>query len=175
LVEIREYDPARDHDAIRACCVQLQEFERALDPRLPPGEQMADAYLKLMFARCIEFSGAVLVAEVDHLVVGYVTIWARYRSSEPNDDPQEHGFIPDLVVADAHRGRRIGRALLRAAEARARDIGAQSLQLSVKAGNTAAESLYAAEGFLQSEIYLEKVLVRPAAPAAQQAVEPDVE
>lgn len=158
MLEIREFDPPRDRNAVRACFVELQDFERALDPRMPSGEQVADTYLELMFRRCREFDGAVLVAEVDREVVGFVTIWARYRSTEPDDDTAEHGFVSDLVVAATNRGRGIGRALLRAAESRARDAGARSLRLSVKADNAAARSLYAAEGFEPSEILLEKRL-----------------
>jgi ribosomal protein S18 acetylase RimI-like enzyme len=159
VVEIREFAPSRDRRAVRACFVDLQEFERGLDPRMPPGEQIADEYLDLMFRRCREFDGAVLVAEVEGAVVGFVTVWTRYRSSEPDDDPREHGFISDLVVLAAHRGCGFGRSLLRAAEARAREAGARELRLSVKAGNTGALALYSAEGFAESEIYLEKPLV----------------
>jgi ribosomal protein S18 acetylase RimI-like enzyme len=158
MLEIREFDPPRDCAAVRACFVELQDFERKIDPRMPSGEQVADAYLELMHRRCREFDGAVLVAEVDRALVGFVTVWARFRSAEPDDDPSEHGFVSDLVVTEAQRRRGIGRALLRAAEARAREAGAGALCLSVKAGNTAARSLYAAEGFVVSEILLEKRL-----------------
>lgn len=156
--EIREYDTARDRDAVRICCVELQDFERRLDPGMPAGAQVADRYLDLMFRRCREFDGSVLVAEVDGSIVGFVTVWRRYRSSEPNDDPREHGFVSDLVVRATHRGRGIGRDLLRAAESRARAAGARSLRLSVKAGNASARALYAAEGFEDSEIHLAKEL-----------------
>jgi ribosomal protein S18 acetylase RimI-like enzyme len=157
-MQIREIDPPRDLEAVRLCFVELQEVERRVSPRMPPGEKVADAYLDLMFRRCREFDGAVLIAEEDGAVVGFVTIWARYRSAEPDDDPAEHGFISDLVVSSAKRGGGIGRALLRAAEARAREAGAQVVRLSVKAGNLPATSLYAAEGYQESEIYLEKDL-----------------
>lgn len=157
-MEIREFDPLRDRQAVRRCFVELQDFERNLDPRIPPGEHVADAYLDLLFQRCREFAGVMLVAEIDQAVVGFVTIWTRYRSDEPNEDPGEHGFVSDLVVSATHRGRGIGRRLLRAAEDRAREAGARTIRLSVKAGNTAARTLYAAEGFEDAEIYLEKPL-----------------
>jgi ribosomal protein S18 acetylase RimI-like enzyme len=157
---IRGFDPARDQEALRAGCVTLQDYERAIDPRMPPGEEIADAYLELMLARCREFDGAVLVAEQEGAVVGFVTIWSRYRSTEPDDDPSEYGFISDLVVSAKHRGDGIGRALLRAAEDRARQAGARALRLSVKAGNEIARTLYAAEGFEPFEVYLEKELTR---------------
>jgi ribosomal protein S18 acetylase RimI-like enzyme len=174
-MEIREYDPARDSHAVRECLIELQDFERARDPRIPPGRLIADAYLDQMFRQCVEFAGVVLVADIDRLVVGFVAIMTQYRSGEPNEDPRPHGFIPDLVVSDAHRGRGIGRSLLREAEARALQAGARSLQLAVNAGNTGARSLYTVEGFVESAIYLEKPLTRPGAPADQQADEGDVD
>ncbi len=158
MLGIREFDPLRDHDAVRSCAIELQDFERQLDPRVPPGEQIADRYLDLMFRRCDEFDGVVLVAEANGSVIGFVSVWTRYRSSEPDDDPAEHGYVSDLVVSQKHRGRGIGRALLRAAEARARRAGADTLRVSVKAGNTIAVSLYSAEGFVNSAFYLEKRL-----------------
>jgi ribosomal protein S18 acetylase RimI-like enzyme len=157
-MEIREFDPLRDRQAVRSCFAELQDFERSLDPRVPPGEHVADTYLDLMFQRCRDFAGVVLVAEMDQSVVGFVTIWTRYRSHEPDDDPAEHGYVSDLIVAATHRGRGIGRPLLRAAEARAREAGARTIRLSVKARNAGARYLYAAEGFEEAEIYLEKSL-----------------
>jgi ribosomal protein S18 acetylase RimI-like enzyme len=158
-MEIREFDPSRDLESVRGCFVQLQNVERSIRPGMPPGEQIADAYLDLMFRRCREFDGAVLVAEERNAVVGFVTVWTKYRSDEPDDDPAEHGFISDLVVSSANRGSGIGRALLCAAEARAREAGARVIRLSVIAGNVAAVSLYMADGFRESEIYLEKDLL----------------
>src|SRR5215468_5804868 len=104
MLRIRDYDPSRDSHFLRACFVDLQDFERRLDLRIPPGEQVADSYLDLMFQRCREFEGVVLVADVDRVMVGFVTILTRYCSSEPDDDPRAHGFVTDLVVLAAHRG-----------------------------------------------------------------------
>ena len=158
-MEIREFQPASDRERVRTCFVELQEFERGLDPRLPPGERIADEYLELMFRRCREFDGVVLVAELDAAVVGFVAVLTRYRSPEPDRDPTEHGFVSDLVVLASHRGRGVGRRLLRAAEARARKAGARALRLSVRAGNDGALALYSAEGFTTWKTLLEKRLV----------------
>ena len=157
-MEIREFDASRDLPAIRECFIELHEFTRQLAPDLPAGERIADAYLDLMFRRCREFEGSVLVAEEVDGIAGFVTIWARYRSTEPDDDPAEHGYISDLVVTATRRGAGIGRALLRAAEARARAAGAQVVRLSVLAENHPARALYRDEGFEDSEIDLEKRL-----------------
>lgn len=158
MLQIREFDPRRDRPVVRRHVVALQDFERKLDPRMPRGERIADAYLDLMLRRCREFDGVVLLAEIDRAVVGFVTIWRRYRSGEPDDDPGEHGFLSDLFVSATHRGSGIGRALLRAAEARAREAGAPGIRISVMAANRGARSLYLAEGFEEYAITLEKPL-----------------
>src|SRR5215475_12843134 len=49
---IREY--LDDSAALRECVVALQESERSIDPRLRPGETMADAYCELIHDRCKE-------------------------------------------------------------------------------------------------------------------------
>jgi hypothetical protein len=49
---IRSYDPNRDQEGLRRCIIELQEHERSLEPWLPPGEVMADAYLDFLMTRC---------------------------------------------------------------------------------------------------------------------------
>lgn len=160
-ITVRAFEPDRDGPAVRAAFVALQDFERGLDPRMPAGEPIADVYLEKMFARGRVYGGVVLVAECAGEVVGFVSVWTRYRSDEPDDAPAPHGFVSDLVVLASHRGRGIGRALLRAAEERARAAGSDRVVLSVKAGNTGARALYAAEGYAEAELYLEKALDPP--------------
>jgi RimJ/RimL family protein N-acetyltransferase len=55
--------------------------------------------------------------------------------------------LKGLMVSPAHRRRGVGRALLRAAIAAAREAGARRLTLRVLGHNADARSLYAACGF----------------------------
>ena len=45
---VREYDAARDRDALWRCVVELQDFERTIDPRIPDGASIAECYLREM-------------------------------------------------------------------------------------------------------------------------------
>ena len=56
--------------------------------------------------------------------------------------------IENIAVDAQARRRGIGRGLVDAAAVWARDLGAHSLQLEVRAGNTSALGLYAAMGFV---------------------------
>jgi ribosomal protein S18 acetylase RimI-like enzyme len=55
--------------------------------------------------------------------------------------------LHDLAVAPAHRGRGVGRALLGAVEAGARDLGCCKLTLEVREDNPVAQRLYRKAGF----------------------------
>jgi ribosomal protein S18 acetylase RimI-like enzyme len=154
---IREY-LSHDLSAVRTCFIELQEFERALDPRLPRGAPIADRYLDALFLRNDEFTGKVFVAEDDGWVVGYVSVLGDYRSDAPDDDPSPFAYVDDLVVLPEHRHRGCGRALLDQAEAYAAAQGRTSLRLRVKGGNYGAREFYARAGFAEHEIELEKEL-----------------
>ncbi|MFV0136413.1 GNAT family N-acetyltransferase [Streptomyces sp. HMX87] len=88
--------------------------------------------------------GDHLVAELDGHAVGYV------RLGFPTELPANAHVrrINGLAVADAARGRGVGRALLRTAVEDARRSGARRITLRVLGHNTAARRLYESEGFV---------------------------
>lgn len=60
---------------------------------------------------------------------------------------EDEAYIEQFAVHADHRRRGIGRTLLDACEAQARDAGKRRLTLWVTEGNTAAVSLYGANGY----------------------------
>jgi hypothetical protein len=66
---IRPYRP-EDTSAVRHCVTELQEFERVLDPRLRPGQAIADDLCERMHAWCREAEGQLFIAEQEGTVVG---------------------------------------------------------------------------------------------------------
>src|SRR5262245_51144515 len=128
---IREYEPARDRAQVRRCMVELQEFERGLEPALLKGEAMADGYLAYLLGRCSKTSGRLFVAETDRVVVGLVGVLARVLPDGPDEDPTPCAYVSDLIVLPGYRGRGIGRALLEHAEGFARASGATVLRVGV--------------------------------------------
>lgn len=155
---IRDYEPGRDRDQLRACVVELQEVERGLEPRLPRGEEMADQYLAFMLERCVRMTGRVFVAEVDHAVVGFVAVLANVPQEEPDEDRAPYANVSDLVVRSAYRRRGLGRALLEHAERFAQGAGVGLLRVGVLARNDGARRLYASLGFADYSVQLIKPL-----------------
>jgi uncharacterized protein (TIGR00290 family) len=155
---IREFDSSRDGPALHECFAELQDFERALEPAQPPGSEVADAYLKLLFARCAEHRGRIFVAERGERVVGFVAVQAAVPETEPDDPPGSYALVSDLVVLPEARRGGLGRTLLDRAESYARAEGARILRLDVFARNAAARALYADAGFRDRILELEKEL-----------------
>lgn len=152
-MEIRPYRSDTDGEQFRACVIELQDFEREIDPRMPPGEEIVDDYIVGMLFRCRMCDGQVLVADNNGELAGYVTILNRVQSDDLDDGNLEFGLIADLLVRKDYRGKGLGQKLLAAAESFAKQHGVQWLRISVMSENATARKLYAASGF--SEIYLE--------------------
>jgi len=155
---VRDFDQSRDSAALCDCFIELQNYERQLDPDKPEGSTVAEAYLERMFDRCRQWDGRVLVAEIAGQVVGFVCVWARVQPDEPDKNPATYAFVSDLVVRATHRRRGIGRQLLSAAESFARGQGAETLRIGVLASNDAARRLYESAGFEEYEVELAKRL-----------------
>jgi ribosomal protein S18 acetylase RimI-like enzyme len=108
-VIIRQFLKA-DEAACRACIVELQDAERQLDPRLRPGDAMADEYLQEMHARCRQHAGAILVAEQSGDIVGLAMVLARVPFETLDEPPGHYAVVAELVVRNGFRRQGIGRA-----------------------------------------------------------------
>ncbi len=138
---------ADDDAAVRRCIVELQEFERGIEPRLLSGESMAAAYWQRIQERCAKANGRAFVAELDGSVVGFLAVLAEQPFEELDDPPGAYALVTDVVVLSSHRGRGIGRQLLEHAEAFVRAAGARELRIGVLSKNTTAKRLYVGMGF----------------------------
>ena len=156
---IREYEPDRDAQSLRTCIVELQEFERRIDPSLPPGAAMVEGYTSYLFDRCQAHAGKVYVVEADRLVVGFVCVWSNVAPSEPDEPQTSYAYVSDLVVLPRFRRHGLGRALLLEAENYARAQGATVIRIGVLAANAVARALYKSAGFVDRRVELTKSLL----------------
>jgi ribosomal protein S18 acetylase RimI-like enzyme len=143
---IRALHP-NDLPALERLVSEMQEYERGLDPRLRRGEEIAGAYTSYLLAQCADHAGVVLVAVDEDEVVGFVALQTAVPWERLDEPPGAYALVSDLVVAESHRGRGLGRALLAAAEDHARAEGARELCINVLSHNRVAAGLYRAAGF----------------------------
>lgn len=163
-VELRPFDPRADRDGVVRCVAALQDYERTLEPGLPPGSHIARRYVEAMLQRCAAYQGRVFVAARQGAIVGFTCVLARIPEVAPDEYTRPHAAVGELFVVPELRGSGLGRRLLALAEAHARERGAERLRVQVLAGNAAARTLYAGFGFRERLVELEKPLAEQPRP-----------
>jgi GNAT superfamily N-acetyltransferase len=139
---------------------ELQVSERRLESRMKDTSEIGAWYVDNMLRDARERDGVVLVADLDGTVAGYASVFARVACEDDDEIPYTFALLADLAVSPALRGRGIGRRLIAACEAFARDRGAQWLRITVLAANEDAVRLYRSAGFAPRLIDLEMRLGR---------------
>jgi len=125
---------------------------------MPPGVEVAGAYLAHLLERCARWAGRIFVAETGGELAGFVCVWGRVPPEEPDEAPVAYAYVSDLVVCERHRRRGIGRALMARAEEYAREQGAPRIGIGVLARNDGARGLYRSLGFREWQVQLRKPL-----------------
>jgi ribosomal protein S18 acetylase RimI-like enzyme len=157
MVLIREYR-SEDHQQVEECFIELQEFERQIEPRRIEGQIVAQKYLQHMFEKCAQTQGKIFVLEAHDKIAGFVSVWAKVKVNGLVNKESEVAYISDLIVIAAYRGQGWGRALLQRAEDYARAQGATILSIGVLAENIGARTLYKDFGFREDHVELLKPL-----------------
>jgi ribosomal protein S18 acetylase RimI-like enzyme len=134
---------AADLEAVAALFDAYRQFyEQAPDPAL------AREYLAERFERK---ESVVIVAEDDDgALIGFTQLYPTFCSVRAS-----HTFVLyDLFVTPAARGTGAGRALMLAAEAYARRVGAARMELSTARTNKIGQSLYESVGWKRDDTFL---------------------
>jgi len=115
-------------------------------------EQPGDVALASAFlhARLERGESVILVAEGDGALLGFCQLYPTWCSVAA----APIFVLYDLFVDDGVRRSGVGRALMRAAQAFAREAGAVRLDLSTARSNARAQALYESLGWQRDEVYL---------------------
>jgi ribosomal protein S18 acetylase RimI-like enzyme len=79
--------------------------------------------------------------------------WVALEQREKNG-----AWIYDIEIASEHRGKGLGRALLRGVERLVRERGVDAVGLNVFADNGTARGLYESEGYRTTSLHMRKML-----------------
>jgi GNAT superfamily N-acetyltransferase len=138
---------SRDRDAVVDLIHALNLFEADLVGDRKRERAGAVAYYGELMQRLSQRNGRIVLAEVEGVIVAAMGFSLDEDAAYIADDVRQHGTVTDLIVAEAWRGRGIGRVLLEEAERLTREAGYKRLTIGVLAANAAAERTYRAFGF----------------------------
>lgn len=106
--------------------------------------------MRLTLSQGVEFP---VVAQIDENIVGFASlriVWHYLSEDAP------YAELSELYVRSEYRRQGVGRALVAALEAQARQAGATSWSVLTGSDNTAALALYQAAGFEPFSVALQK-------------------
>ena len=130
-------------DPLDAADVMLLTDAYARDPMGGGAPLPRDVCDRLVEGLATQPGAFSLIARVDGEPAGIANCFTGFSTFAARPLVKVH----DRGVRSEYRGRGVGRALLAAAEAEARQRGACKVTLEVLSGNEAAKALYAAVGF----------------------------
>jgi ribosomal protein S18 acetylase RimI-like enzyme len=136
---------------------ELQAFEKTIESNRADPQSIRGLYIDGLLADCERTSGALIVADLNKRIVGFVCIFCRVKS-DTTEQGREHAYLSDLIVLEPYRRQGIGSQLMQAAETYAISRGATRIRVGVLAGNSGALRLYRNMGYRESEIVLEKAV-----------------
>lgn len=143
-----------DFDAVRSLMYELHKVHSDARPDyyLPSDDPLDREVFEHWFG--IESFGCV--AELDGRVAGFFTAYLQHRVGNPLMREMTHFYVENFCVAEWAQRRGVGRRLIIEAERLAQLSGADRLTLSVWAFNRDARDFYAAVGFDERVVHLEK-------------------
>lgn len=96
----------------------------------------------------------VLVAEVNGVVVGYLTL----NFNKALLDLGATAIIDELIVSEPYRGKGIGKKLIDTAVKKCKYMGCSEIGVGTEFGNSYARKFYKACGFEELGVIFEKIL-----------------
>lgn len=139
-----EIEPIRSADELERLLPAIADYQRFYEV-----ENIDDERNRAFFARFLSPSddGAILVARSDGEVRGYACLYWHLSSLAA----AETVLMNDLFVVEDARGEGVGRALIEASTAIARQRGAAWLEWCTAPDNKRAQALYDSTGAAKSE------------------------
>ncbi|MFC4448345.1 GNAT family N-acetyltransferase [Halorussus aquaticus] len=146
-----ELGSTADADAVADRWVELAAEQRAFDSHLS-ADANRSAIREAIAQSAIADELLVVRTETDD-IVGFVTFGIESGNYEQD---VTRGVVQNIFVVPERRGEGIGSELLRAAERRLAESGADALALEVMADNDAARRFYRRHGYAPHRVELEK-------------------
>ena len=152
-MKIRPAVPA-DRSFVLAAAQRLASFE---SPAWRPSQEIVEGERRTLrtFFEAAPDGASLLVAEADD---GEGQGFVYLERLHDYFTLEAHGHVGIVVVTDAAAGRGVGGALMRAAEAWAREQGYRKLTLTVFEANEAARAVYHHLGYAPETLRYVKVL-----------------
>lgn len=153
---VREYTK-EDIAGIKQCLLELQEFEKLLEPDRLSGIEIAHDYLEHLLQMSKQEKGKLFVVEINNEIVGMISVVIepdiRHLKKAGNV-----AYISDVIILPEYRDKGIMKDLLEKAEEYAKSKQIKAIQTALLTKHTEGIEGFTRNGFKTYEIILHKKL-----------------
>lgn len=157
MIEVRSAT-ASDLEALIALNAVVQCLHATLEPAQFKPEADRDGVATLFSIAIENDSNAILVAENNGALVGYIWLEIQERPATPFSPQRERGYVHHLAVRKEARRMGVASALMRAVQCECLERGVKRMVLDAWATNENAQHFFRAEGFIPFNVVLGKSL-----------------
>jgi ribosomal protein S18 acetylase RimI-like enzyme len=145
--KIRDVRLPNDLPAILSFIDGSQAYEAAFEANRRLDATVAAEHFEHLLKEVAERQGRMFVAEIDGKAVGWACCVVQPHGVFVKEGERLSGYINEVYVDEAFRGRHIGRVLIAACEDHFRALGLTTVFIGVLSGNARAIAAYRAAGF----------------------------
>jgi GNAT superfamily N-acetyltransferase len=157
-MNIRDLELPDDKAAVLSFIMGSQRYEHAFEPNRRLDPAVAEEQLAFLLEGVAEHQGRVFVAEEDGRAIGWAVFVVGEAPVFVVEAERTHGYVAELFVDEAKRGRGVGRALIAACEEETRRAGLNQIKIGLLTANRRAAEVYAGAGFAPYASELRKYL-----------------
>lgn len=144
---IRDYEPRSDREAALSFIMGSQIYEAEVEPNRRTDAAVAADFLPLLMQEVERKRGRILVAESGGHAVGWAVMTEEDLPIFVTLSERHYCYIGELFVAEAMRGKGIGRKLMAACEDEARARGIRQIMIGVLTANKRTHDIYRRAGY----------------------------
>ena len=155
---IRDADLSRDTAVLQSFIVASNIYEAQFESDRRLDAAAGADYLPQLVDSATKKQGRIFIAEEAGAPIGWAVCYVNEHEPFVKEDERPYGYVSELYVEEAFRGRHIGRALLNACEDHFRTLGMKTVLIAALSANTRAVNAYRATGYTDYAINLRKIL-----------------
>jgi len=157
-VRVRDADLSRDKPALLRFLAGSNTFESQWESDRRLDADFPEEFLAELVARAKAKLGRLFVAEEAGAVIGWAMCFVDGHETFVKPEDRPFGYVAEMYVDEAARGRHAGRKLLKSCEDHFRALGLKSVLIGALSHNTRAVNAYRAAGYADYAVNLRKVL-----------------
>lgn len=155
---IRDADLSRDTAVLQSFIVASNIYEAQFESDRRLDAAAGADYLPQLVDSATKKQGRIFIAEEAGAPIGWAVCYVNEHEPFVKEDERAYGYVSELYVEEAFRGRHVGRALLNACEDHFRTLGMKTVLIAALSANTRAVNAYRATGYTDYAINLRKIL-----------------